>query len=129
MPMCFNGVEPTQFCCTCGRPRGISPVRDSLRIYGSVHVGDTRELLRPTGFNYEESPVLLVHVDVWRNGGTSPDQFICDGCLLLGVRRAYDKLARLLQAAGQLPAAQDSNDTPVQNTTKEVQCGSSNSAA
>lgn len=49
---------------------------------------------------WEESPQLLVSVQMWRNGGTVPGEtHICDHCVVVGLRAAKrfvdDSLAAL----------------------------------
>jgi len=86
-------VPRTEYCWTCGASRGIATLRCSIGFNEVIKVGDHRELQRPRGVTYEQCPQLIVNVGVWRNGGSSEDQYICDPCLHLGLGHALKKLA------------------------------------
>jgi len=89
-------IPRSSYCCTCGEPRGVAPVRASLSLCATVPVWEHKWLKRPKGFFYERQPELVVTVNVWRNGGSSGTDYICDDCLMLGLRRASEIVESLL---------------------------------
>lgn len=84
------------FCNCCGSIRGLSALKSSYSLHDIVQIADHRKLLRGAGRLYEESPQLIVHVGVDRNGGGASDaEHICNDCLLVGVRHALKILSAL----------------------------------
>src|SRR3954470_15802518 len=81
-------TDRSAHCCLCGEPR--RPTQAPVGSFGNnmpiITIGDHREL-KPG--RWEESPQLLVSVNMWRNGGTAPGQtHMCDGCILVGLESA-----------------------------------------
>ena len=77
-------------CCCCGEPR--RPTQQPVEGFGNdceiVTMKDHRPM-KPG--RWEDSPQLLVSVSIWRNGGTAPGQtHICDGCIVVGLKRAKE---------------------------------------
>lgn len=85
-------------CCLCGEPR--RPTQEPVESFGNgipvIAMSEHREM-KPG--RWEESPQMLVSVNMWRNGGTSPGQtHICDGCVIVGLRVAKGFVDRSLAA-------------------------------
>jgi len=89
-------TDRTRYCCCCGAPRGVAQRRDSISLCEIVRVGEHRQLQRPPGFYYEQSPQLVAFVNVYRKGGASENQYICDDCLRLSLQRTRAMLDRIL---------------------------------
>lgn len=82
--------DRTQNCCLCGEPR--RPTQKPVESFGNniecIIIKDHREL-KPG--RWEESPQMLVSVGMWRNGGTDTgNTHICDGCIVIGLRKAKE---------------------------------------
>jgi hypothetical protein len=75
----------SRHCATCGKPRGISLLRQSWRI-------DLFPKIPMTNNN------LIVHAGVYRNGGTDKHTHLCDGCLTVGLREIKAHVDELLGA-------------------------------
>jgi hypothetical protein len=48
--------------------------------------------------SFEESPQLIVGVNVYRNGGTDGEMYVCTECLVVGLRHARKLLDEMLAA-------------------------------
>lgn len=82
-------------CCLCGEPRRMTqaPV-ESFGCSECVPIKDHRPLQEG---RWEESPQMLVSLQLYRNGGTSRGQtHICDGCFVAGLKVAREFVDRAL---------------------------------
>lgn len=94
-------MNRSAYCSCCGALRGLSARKDSYSLHDIVPVVDHRPMQRGDGRLFEQSPQLIVHVGVYRNGGgASTDEYVCNDCLMVGIRHA---LANLQALAGTAP--------------------------
>ncbi|MCU7934159.1 MAG: hypothetical protein KZQ99_04670 [Candidatus Thiodiazotropha sp. (ex Dulcina madagascariensis)] len=89
-------LQKHEYCHTCGAVRSLAAYRDSISIHDIINMDKHREIQRGDGRMYEMSPQLIVHVGIWRNGGSDGRMFICDDCLRVGLRYARDRINGLL---------------------------------
>lgn len=85
-------------CCLCGEPRRPTqqPVENFSNSIECISIGEHRPLQQG---RWEESPQLLVSVNMWRNGGSMHGQtHICDGCIVVGLLAAKQFVDRSLAA-------------------------------
>jgi hypothetical protein len=85
-------------CCLCGAVR--RPTQAPVESFGNglpiIHMSDHRPMMEG---RWEQSPQLLVSVNMWRNGGTAPGQtHMCDDCIIVGLRRAKEFVDQSLEA-------------------------------
>lgn len=75
-------------CCLCGEAR--RPTQKPVGAFGNgVPIIQMDEHRPMRDGRWEHSPQMLVSVNMWRNGGTSPGEtHICDGCILVGLQHA-----------------------------------------
>lgn len=93
-------VDRSSHCCLCGAPR--RPTQKPVDGFGNnvecITIADHRPLQEG---RWETSPQLLVSVSMWRNGGTAPGQtYICDGCIVVGLKQAKRFVDSSLAALG-----------------------------
>lgn len=93
-----TGRDRTQHCCLCGEPR--RPTQKPVESFGNrceiVVIGQHRELKEG---RWEVSPQMIVNVSMYRNGGTDcGNTHICDGCFVVGLKRAKDWVDTTLTA-------------------------------
>lgn len=86
-------MNESERCWTCGRKRGLAPIRRSWSL-GEL------PLVPRTG-SPEDKPAqitndLICNAVVYRNGGTNEDTHLCDECLRIGVRSIKVGLDKLL---------------------------------
>lgn len=103
-------------CATCGKPRGVSSLRDDWSLHTTVTVprtGDSNDA------PWQQINDLIVHAGIYRNGGTDETTHLCDACLTIGLtylKNCVDKLlssddasavstAKLTERLGTLQAA------------------------
>lgn len=75
-----------EICSCCGAPR--RPTQAPVHSFGSsrlVAVKDHRQI-DPT--NIEQSPSMIVSVNIWRNGGGLSGEHVCDDCIVIGLKEA-----------------------------------------
>lgn len=93
-------ADRTKRCCLCGEPR--RPTQKPVESFGNncelVTMGKHRELKEG---RWEVSPQLCVTVSMYRNGGTDyGNTHICDGCIVVGLKRAKEFVDQALTALG-----------------------------
>lgn len=74
-------------CCLCGAPRRptVAPVGSFGNDVRCIAMKDHRPL---QAGRWEDSPQLLVSVNMWRNGGTNEHTHMCDDCIIVGLKAA-----------------------------------------
>lgn len=85
-----------KYCACCGAWRGIAPLNCSTGIHDVLSIRKYKLMERGQGRIYETSPSLQVGASVYRNGGSSEDQYVCRDCLTMGLRYVRDRLNEIL---------------------------------
>lgn len=77
-------------CCICGERR--RPTQKPVPSFGNdIEIVTMKNYREMKPGRWEDSPQLLVSVGLWRNGGTAPGEtHICDGCIVIGLKRAKE---------------------------------------
>jgi hypothetical protein len=88
-----------KYCSCCGQRRGVAPLNCSTGIDEIVQIECYKQITREPGCCFEMSPQLIAHAGVYRNGGTSSDQYVCTDCLTLGLRILRDQINDLANQA------------------------------
>lgn len=74
-------------CCLCGEPR--RPTQTPVSSFGNDVPIIQMDQYRPMkAGRWEQSPQMLVSVNMWRNGGSNAQTHMCDECILVGLREA-----------------------------------------
>lgn len=91
-------------CCLCGAIR--RPTQKPVESFGNGLPIIQMDQHRPMNAGrWEVSPQLLVRVNMWRNGGTSPGQtHMCDDCILVGLQHAKQFVDQSIAALSGDPA-------------------------
>jgi len=92
-----------KYCRCCGAWRGVAPLNCSTGIHEVIDIRHYKPMQRGEGRIYEMSPGLLANASVYRNGGTSEDQYICSDCLTMGLRHVRDRLNEILNESDCVP--------------------------
>jgi hypothetical protein len=80
-------------CATCGRKRGLSPLRRDWGHHTTRMVPSTGdENDRP----WQITNDLIVGASVYRNGGTCDETHLCDECLRIGLRYLHVTIGEML---------------------------------
>lgn len=83
-------------CCLCGEPR--RPTQKPVEGFGNeIEIVTMKNYREMKPGRWEDSPQLLVSVNMWRNGGTAHGEtHICDGCIVVGLKRAKEFIEKSL---------------------------------
>jgi len=81
-------TDRSAHCCLCGELR--RPTQRPVESFGNGRPIVQMDQHRPMrAGRWEESPQMLVSVNMYRNGGTAAGQtHICDGCIVVGLKHA-----------------------------------------
>lgn len=86
-------------CCQCGTPRVPSRARvESHFRHDILSMSDHRQITHPPGVYNEQSPQLIAHFSLYRNGGSNEDTHICDACIVVGLKHLRQRIEADLQA-------------------------------
>ncbi len=100
-------------CATCGRPRGLSPLRGSWGLHLKPPIvprtGDPSD--KPAQITND----LICAASVYRNGGAGPDTHMCDDCLSIALRALKVQIDDLL---GELDAEHDKDKSLAELTER-----------
>jgi hypothetical protein len=101
-----------KYCSCCGQRRGVAPLNCSTGIDEIVQIECYKQITREPGCCFEMSPQLIAHAGVYRNGGTSSDQYVCTDCLTLGLRILRDQINDVLGESGIVPSTAERKQQP-----------------
>lgn len=112
-------MNRSDYCCCCGALRGLSARNQAYSLHDIVPVEPHRPMQRGDGRLFELSPQLIVHVGVYRNGGGSADEHICNDCLMVGIRHALETLQKLVPTAPASQPVTPAEDEPEPDPAEE----------
>lgn len=88
----------SSYCATCGKLRGpLELQRKHWSARDCLALVPRRETAE--GRPWQELNDLIIHAAVYRNGGTSDNCHLCDGCLRIGLRRLKLEIDAALDVA------------------------------